>query len=172
MPPPASHSLKLFLLILGILVLAIIGFFVMRPDQAEEVVFDPSELLGVDLNNDGVRDDVERYIDATYPDSERTRAGLRQYAKRVQEALVTTEDKVAARAIADNAGRAQDCLRYILGSWGEVSDVRGELMVQILNTDARSRAYITYDALLGGGVFKSIVDQKSGCDFDPDIMEN
>jgi len=47
---------------------------------------DPGEagkvtLEGIDSDGDGVRDDVQRYIALTYPDSEKTRLALTQHAK-------------------------------------------------------------------------------------------
>ena len=41
-------------------------------------------LQGVDSDGDGVRDDVQRYIALTYPNSEKTRATLTQYTKSIQ----------------------------------------------------------------------------------------
>ena len=51
---------------------------------------DPGEagkatLEGIDSDNDGVRDDIQRYIVLTYPNSEKTRAGLTQLAVTYQD---------------------------------------------------------------------------------------
>lgn len=138
---------------------------------------DPGEagkatLEGIDSDNDGVRDDIQRYIALTYPDSERTRAALTQYVKSTQEALFITNDEAAARNNADESRRARACLRFILGDLNEMRRVRVETLAHFLNTDSRSKAFIRYNSLLSGQVFELITDRKAGCDFNPDAMKN
>jgi len=41
-------------------------------------------LSGIDSDNDGVRDDVQRWIVMTYPNSQKTRAALTQRTKVMQ----------------------------------------------------------------------------------------
>jgi hypothetical protein len=47
-------------------------------------------------------------------------------------------------------------------------------MAEFLNTIERSRAYLLYDAKLGGHIFKGkdFDEYKSSCTFDPDMMED
>ncbi|QPJ60770.1 MAG: hypothetical protein G3M70_02240 [Candidatus Nitronauta litoralis] len=79
---------------------------------------DPGEagkatLLGIDSDNDGVRDDIQRYIELTYPESAKTRAALRQYAKAANDALENAEDKRTSINNAYKANRSQECLYFI-----------------------------------------------------------
>jgi len=140
---------------------------------------DPGEagkvtLAGIDSDGNGVRDDVQRYIALTYPNSERTRAGLTQYAKEAQQALLDADDEETSITNARNRQRALECLRYILGGVDAASIIREELTAEFLNTDARSRAWIVADGQLSGQIFRGtpIAERKAQCSFDPDAMEN
>jgi hypothetical protein len=129
-------------------------------------------LEGIDSDGDGIRDDIQRYIALTYPDSEKLRAGLTQITRVVQEALLVRDDKPLSLNAASSSDRASECLRYILGP--SSPDVQNELYARFLNTVARSRAYLAYDAQLFGGIFPSTPrsQRKFSCAFDPDALPN
>ncbi len=139
------------------------------PDPGEE---GRATLEGIDSDGDGIRDDIQRFIALTHPDSEKLRAGLTQFTRVVQEALLVRDDKALSLNAASALGRASECLRYILGP--SSPDVQNELHAQFLNTVARSRAYLTYDAQLFGGIFPSAprLQRKFSCTFDPDALPN
>ena len=154
-------------------------------DQAETTIVDdrglppdPGEagkatLEGIDSDNDGVRDDVQRYIVLTYPDSEKTRAAVFQYARALQKFVLNANDKNASLIHDAEADAAQDCLVYIRGVRKARENFVG-LRAQLLNTPERSRAYIRADQQLSGQVFALTPDTqlKSSCSFDPDAMGN
>jgi hypothetical protein len=107
---------------------------------------DPGEagkatLEGIDSDNDGVRDDIQRYIVLTYPESERTRAALVQSAHSIQEALVKADDVGASIQVGHARARAVACLIHVRGP-EETVEIFGNFRAQVLNTDERSRAYI------------------------------
>jgi hypothetical protein len=64
-------------------------------------------LAGIDSDGDGVRDDVERWIALTYPNSARVRAALYQEAGGIQQAIVSSSNRPQAMAgiEAETAGR-------------------------------------------------------------------
>ena len=137
------------------------------PDPGEE---GRATLEGIDSDGDGIRDDIQRFIALTHPDSEKLRAGLTQFTRVVQEALLVRDDKALSLNAASALGRASECLRYILGP--SSPDVQNELHAQFLNTVARSRAYLTYNAQLFGGIFPIASQLKFSCAFDPDALPN
>jgi hypothetical protein len=56
-----------------------------KDPDTDDVKRDRSESLeGTDEDNNGVRDDIDAYIESAAPDSERTRAAMRQVAKELQ----------------------------------------------------------------------------------------
>jgi hypothetical protein len=136
---------------------------------------DPGEagtatLEGIDSDNDGVRDDIQRYIALSYPESERIRAALTQYARTMQASLLDAHSEEMTVRHSHNLQRAIECLYYIRPD--NANGVSGKLQAQILNTNERSRAWIIADKHLGGQVFFISDDFKSSCDFNPDALEN
>ncbi len=125
---------------------------------------------GIDVDNDGVRDDVQRYIAIKYADSEKRRAVLTQYAKIFQNALLDSDSKEKSIKHAEEISRAGSCSSYMFGA-REAMDISKDLRVLLLNTKDRSFAYFSYDEKLGGEVFSLIPDEKVACDFNPDLME-
>jgi hypothetical protein len=138
---------------------------------------DPGEagmatLEGIDSDQDGIRDDIQRYIALTYPDSQKTRAALRQFALAFHKAILESPDEESALRNTEVEARASECLWYIHSEDSiKMSDL---LMAEFLNTMERSRAYLTYNAKLGGHVFggKDFDEYKTSCTFDPDAMED
>ncbi len=153
---------------------------------------DPGEagkatLLGIDSDNDGVRDDIQRYIALTYPDSAKKRAALRQDAKAMNDALEDADDKRASINNAYKMNRAQECGDFIWENFGgpadplekeirfmEVVNERKKLLARFLNTQERSSIYLDFDAQLGGEVFSTtpLELEYRSCEFDPDALPN
>ncbi len=115
---------------------------------------------------------IQRFIALNHPNSEKLRAGLTQFTRAIQEALLVRDDKALSLNAASALDRVSECLRFILGP--SSPDVKNELRAQFLNTVARSRAYLTYDAQLFGGIFPSAPrsQRKFSCAFDPDALPN
>jgi hypothetical protein len=138
---------------------------------------DPGEagmatLEGIDSDQDGIRDDIQRYIALTYPDSQKTRTALRQFALAFHKDILESPDEESALRNTEVEARASECLWYIHSEDSiKMSDL---LMAEFLNTMERSRAYLTYNAKLGGHVFggKDFDEYKTSCTFDPDAMED
>ncbi len=138
---------------------------------------DPGEagkatLEGIDSDQDGIRDDIQRYIALTYPDSQKTRAALRQFTSAFHKAILQSPDRESALNNVEDMHRAQECLWYIHSrSSIKISD---SLMAEYLNTMERSLAYLDYNKKLGGTIFgsKDLNEYKTSCTFDPDSMED
>ncbi len=138
---------------------------------------DPGEpgkatLEGIDSDGDGIRDDIQRYIALTYPDSQKTRAALRQFTRALDKSILESPDEESALNNTEGMHRASECNWYIHSKLSiKMTDL---LMSEYLNTVERSRAYLAYDAKLGGHVFggKDFDEYKTSCTFDPDLMED
>ena len=147
------------------------------PGGGAELPPDPGEagkvtLEGIDSDGDGLRDDVQRYIALTYPDSLKTRAALRQFALTLNKTTLESPDEESALRNTELEARASECLWYIHAEQSiQMSDL---LMAEYLNTLDRSRAYLEYNSKLGGNVFKGrdFDEYRSSCTFDPDAMED
>lgn len=141
------------------------------PDPGEE---GKKTLAGIDSDDDGVRDDVQRYIALTYPDSEKTRAGLTQYAKSVQGALLDADDKELSMKHEEKISKADDCIEFMLGTDEYDQYISNEALPMILNTKERTMAYFKYDEQLGGEVFSLTPEDqlRFSCDIDPSTLSN
>lgn len=135
---------------------------------------DPGEagkqtLLGIDIDSDGVRDDIQRYIYFSYPDNAKVRAALTQAAIEYQGLLSQSADHDAAFNHATKMARHGECLDYIQGE--TASDTLAALKAAVLNTKARSLAFIEYSNSLGGEIILGapVQDWKNSCNFDVDV---
>ena len=135
-------------------------------------------LAGIDVNSNGVRDDVERWIIVTFPDSAKERSALIQSASSYQR-LITNSDSVVDRIEFMNA--AIDCMTITFMSTS--ADVNGgkkafeiaeDLRTRVYNTKNRIKTYFEVNALFAGTVSKSIpFDQRMHqCAVDPSTLPN
>ncbi len=138
---------------------------------------DPGEagkatLEGIDLDRDGIRDDIQRYIALTYPDSQKTRAALRQYTLAFDKVVLESPDEENALNNTEYLNRGHECVWYIHSE--QSIKIKDLLIAEYLNTVERSRAYLDFNDKLGGHVFggKDFDEYKSSCTFDPDAMED
>ncbi len=132
-------------------------------------------LAGIDSYGDGVRDDVQRYIGLTYPQSAKERAALTQAAMAMQDEL--TGDSNGPKEVGD----ALDCLgATLMTSGGDVvggkntHDAFLSLEAVILNTPDRAKGLAQADSLSGAVIrFSTPYAQKaSRCSIDPSLFPN
>lgn len=160
-----------------------------EPDKATN----DSTLLGIDVNDNGVRDDVERWIyerfvkDTDYP---KTKVAIAmQYAKAYQFIMVNDPKNAFDNKSYEKEDYALDCLGYVIDIGIRKNNLRGvditkhilnhdiydnEFREKIWNTKVRMKAYFYYNSSLsghilggGGGVLSSTKDK---CNFDIDSL--
>jgi len=136
-------------------------------------------LLGVDVNHNGVRDDVERYILKTYG-KEKITIEIGFQVARAYNTVIKNPEK--AMEVDKVITAAQDCASYfetfanffgdpILLKNTDIVTSKKFKSIQ-LNTAPRIRAYLEYNRNLSGQVFTStqIDKQKEQCAFDVDKL--
>jgi hypothetical protein len=113
-------------------------------------------LEGIDSDGDGVRDDVERYIWLTYPQSARQRAALFQEAIAFQNLVV---GGATAQNNLQQVDQADDCLSYTfmtgdgdVGGGLRAKDADEALTAVVMNTPSRVKAYAQANAQFSGTV--------------------
>lgn len=154
---------------------------VLDPQYLANLIPDPGAagkltLAGIDSDNDGVRDDAQRWIALTYPNSEKTRAAVTQMAKAMQLIILNAADAANARKYSRAADKASFCITFVrrqvlgLGS-SDAYQINRELEAIYLNTAARSRAWLQADSYLSG-MYSVPSDLSTGCNFDPNAMPN
>ena len=136
----------------------IIDGFLLPPEVDETL--NNSTLLGIDANNNGIRDDVERWIlldmEIRYGNSKAERAIAFEKAKAYQMTLEdpTNKDDKVLIAMKD----AGDCRAYYIYVKNEdqksyASEQTRNMNDRMFNTKERLKTYWAYDATLGGRVF-------------------
>ena len=129
---------------------------------------------GVDVNGNGVRDDIERWIGLNYRASKKTRTALTQAYYPLQNFTIHARDndRDAVYNDMDALQRAGECLDYVRPDDGY--KLIEELKARVVNTSARSYVYLESSRMLGGGSFPSapFSTWRQSCTFDPDALEN
>lgn len=129
-------------------------------------------LLGIDIDNDGVRDDIQRYIYITYPTEEKVRLALTQITKNYQELLPYSGIPELAHENVKKLTRSRVCLFFIKNDYRIAIDIRRALQAEILNTNERSTTYVKFENSLAGKTTTLPPDNewKDCCLFDVDSV--
>ncbi len=146
-----------------------------QPDPIENKM----TVLGIDKNNNGVRDDIEIWIFQTYTHPIIQAIAL-QNAKAFQKVLPNPSNAKQTTKFMEDA---HDCIEYYQYYADEGLDTMRilnninlyrESRAKILNTKKRARSYFEYNQALSGGVYplRPIDTLKSHCDFDASKIEH
>lgn len=131
--------------------------------QAPDTLDRSSSLAGPDTNNDGVRDDINRWVDAQSYSAPEKKA-IHQFARTVQQTLlVNAKDKQEARRAAEAMFIAIHCARMAFepGSRKPSQSVK-HLEAITANTKERAMQYILFSGALDGMTFEMPTELK--CD--------
>lgn len=121
--------------------------------------FDAS-IAGIDANKNGIRDDIEHYIEKTYPNSAQ-RAAMMQYAKAQQNFMLTATTPERAQLAAQELWRSFACARSEFGPpW---RDATKDVHAMYLNTRDRLHAQARAQDNLAGQIVESYSGDKP-CD--------
>lgn len=131
-------------------------------------------LLGIDSNNNGVRDDVERWIYKTYQEKYPVHMDIAMQAGRAWQKVLECPTK--AKEIHDFVSAPMDCEFYYNNDakyFNEPILVDKEINTKyfrrniIFNTKERLEAFLQYDALLSGDTYTlpRSKEMKQLCDF-------
>jgi len=139
------------------------------PSDPGEAADDTVE--GIDVNKNGIRDDVELAVFREYPNSAQTRAVLLQYALVLQKKLAQpfmNEDVATAIAIEDS--KAYACIGSIVPASNNdlqiINDYRDFLESKQFNTIDRNQARDNYYQKVRS------FELQSGCDIDLSLFTN
>lgn len=130
-------------------------------------------LQGIDSDNDGVRDDVQRYIALTYPASVKTRMALTDIARSMQLVVLGSTDSQQSVTNIIALGHAMECSIAIHGT--SAKQLMSLLRAQLLNTEARTQAYLQANTQFSGHTYALAPDmsqRKLLCSFNPDLLPN
>ncbi|WP_257292713.1 hypothetical protein [Endozoicomonas sp. ONNA1] len=129
---------------------------------------DPGEdgligLAGIDSNQDGVRDDVERFIERALGGSEKERKAALSFANSLQKELISAYDQNTVIALEPETGAALDCMSFVLED--KATKFLLELEAKTYNTSERLRAWNKLNSYFSGMTFTLTDDLESQCNF-------
>ncbi len=130
---------------------------------------DPGEvgkktIEGVDSDRDGVRDDVQRWIYARFPDDESKRKALGQMARSYQADLVVGPDDKDLDAINRETNQALACMEKRFPK-GIEDVVEGEyVQAKVLNTRQRTEQFLRTSSRFSGRTLGGGYDGPTPCD--------
>jgi hypothetical protein len=113
-------------------------------------------VAGIDIDNDGVRDDIAEHIRRTYTEPVQYRAAM-QTARALQAMLlVDIYDHLALNEVSEAGDRAIACVRRVAFA-GDTNRLQGsqllhELESMTTNTKERLQAYLAYNKAMSGSV--------------------
>ena len=148
-----------------------------KPDLIDNLPPDPGEagkatLEGIDSDNDGVRDDLQRWIILNYPNSAKIREALRQSAIATQRAFIATGEEERRKVLAEELAAVR-CLTYVSNPTisHEITTTFDE---QIVNTPLRISVYDAFSRSLHPSWFDAprLTELKQFCNFNPDTLPN
>jgi hypothetical protein len=129
---------------------------------------DPGEagkktLEGIDSDHDGLRDDLQRWIYARFPNEPKKRAALKQMAIVFGKELMINHDRKELIEAHNRSEKAIVCLRHIFGS---LSGEMGIVRAKVLNTYERSKRHLEINRWYDGMGFESrILPAESTCEY-------
>ncbi|EGR8991202.1 chromosome partitioning protein ParA [Vibrio vulnificus] len=135
-----------------------------------EPLLDRSDsLTGPDTNQDGIRDDIEAFIDALEV-TEPVRKALKQDARSAQENIShdfsdKTESSVSkATEISKKFDRALACYEFVGVEVDDIINSSRLLMSLTYNTKKRTLAFLSYNRLLNGSTSVMLAPEATYCE--------
>lgn len=133
---------------------------------------DPGEagrqtLAGIDSDNDGIRDDIQRWINEKYHNSPRSLAAAKQEARDAQTVMLSSNDKQKAIQAIFHSFDSMHCMESIIGFNVEYQ-FSHQLKARMENTRDRIEAGIHNDGNFNGQFVEATgrSEWASKCNFD------
>lgn len=134
----------------------------------------PAPTVDESIGPNGVRKDIEAYINSAYPNSAKKRAALLSYAKAVQTAYSTVSNETEAMNMEPKIINALACVAILGEDQGKNSPSK-IVDSKTTNTPERLAAELEYESFLDGKVFEMphlSSAPETVCDFDPNSLPN
>ena len=112
-----------------------------NPRSGEEILrLIQAEIHGEDKQGNGIRDDVELWVDSNFGSDRNHREALRQLAKDYQTALMTTGEGRLSLEASASITQSVRCMKHFFAEESELTLL--QLKAVILNSDVRVRAWL------------------------------
>ena len=122
--------------------------------------------IGIDSDDDGVRDDIQLLIAKLEPTDKDKRSAWRQMAIALQYAIEFSDSRYGAGSQMEAFSNAYDCVSALYTEDHKQFYKHMDLLESMLtNTYKRARAYVKANAAVSGGTFSSEDDFRT-CAFE------
>jgi len=118
----------------------------LKKDNLIPVLGRSADLAGPDLDNNGIRDDIDAYINKTYT-NEKERKAAQQFARAMQHIIlvdVNDEDAVNEASLLSNY--AINCIGDTFNTWKTLDEIKA----MTTSTEKRLNAYLNYNSARDG----------------------
>lgn len=129
-------------------------------------------VAGIDSDGDGVRDDIQRWINETYSSQPKVKMAMREIAMGRQLDLLSVANREQSILVSKKVLDNDNCLYSIIGIDAGANIVR-ELKSKLLNTKDRLYAEIKANANFSGQSYRlphTPEGEKALCAFNPDSL--
>ena len=122
-------------------------------------VLDRSDsIAGLDANANGVRDDIEQYIDSK-PNTQPQKNSLKALHRALSKAMtIDTKDKNALRDVTNSINISTGCIWKTYRTGTVASPLGNEIEKLTVNTRRRYEAYMKYNSAMNGAVISEPKD--------------
>ena len=171
-----KHIILTLILLTTIHAQEVINGHILPPEP--DPVKNNATLLGIDVNHNGVRDDVERWIYETYKEKHPIYIDIAMQAARGYKLVLEKEPKTKSEvmSISKEVDSSTYCELYYSLDADELGDpilVKGNIDDRYFrhkvyfNTKKRLEVYIKYDSLFSGDSYTllPVKEEKAACDF-------
>lgn len=170
--------------LIGLLILVIGSIWLKKPTSMVDQIMnadkgfkfppgfppDPGEagkktLEGIDSDHDGLRDDLQRWIYARFPNDPKKRAALRQMAVSYQKTLFLKHEPKEMEDEIRSSYKAIHCLRAVFLEGVEATVEREYIQAKVLNTKERTERYLEVDRWFDGMTMEMPEFNGSECEY-------
>ncbi len=107
-------------------------------------------VAGVDSDGDGIRDDVQRWINRNYYKDPNLQNALKQYARDKQRELESSDNKALSIKASHEMLKTLNCLDVFVPDTREMIKLLGRVKAVIINNGSRHRANMKADSNFHG----------------------
>lgn len=114
-----------------------------------------ADIAGPDANGNGVRDDIEAWINSLKLGDAQTRALMQDAQATQRTLLVSLDDKAALQGTGEGLAASSQCGMLQFPEYSDFSKLAGKIEAMTANTRQRAERYMKYNAARSGSSTRS-----------------
>jgi hypothetical protein len=122
-------------------------------------------LMGKDDDKNGVRDDVDLFIENTFK-GKRNVLAAKQYAKYITFGMLNYNSRLVLEKNVDNVSKSIDCFHFLNPDKERVGPELDKILLVVLNSKERTLADKKADQKMAGSMHLAKEFKNNGCEFE------